>query len=48
MFIYDVNWVFGMAIVKNFFRMILNWFKPKPKSIEIINLKDVQKEIRDE
>jgi len=37
-----------MDLIKKLFRIILNWFKPKPKSIEIINLKDVQKEIRDE
>ena len=48
MYFYDSNWMCRMVIVKNFFRMILNWFKTKPKSIEIINLKDVQKEIRDE
>ena len=48
MLIHGINWMCRMALIKNFFRMILNWFKPKPKSIEIINLKDVQKEIRDE
>ena len=30
MYFYDSNWMCRMVIVKNFFRMILKWFKPKP------------------